>query len=146
MPARVNVDCYVYAVMDGEAVIYVGKGTGSRFKDSARKFGGVGKVLERFTDEDAAFARERELICEWQPSQNKATGGNGGRIKPSKLTAAEKRAHAEWRRYEREFNAVGPRRYVARFLLEKDLGFILPAPEVAQIRQMAETVANGPWC
>lgn len=138
-------DCYVYAVMDRDAVVYVGKGTGRRYKESARRHGGEGKILERFDCEDKAFARERELINEWQPALNVSTGGTGGRVKPKPISSEMKRALREQEREQREMREVGLRRYIARWLLGKDLGAVLPASEVAGIRQRLEPVANGPW-
>lgn len=72
---------YVYKIERDGQVIYVGKGTGRRFHNQKRRFGGDGgsAIIERCKSESCAFKRERELIAEMKPPLNKCSGGNGGR-------------------------------------------------------------------
>lgn len=119
---------FVYAVMDGDVPIYIGKGTKNRHKVSAKKHCGRAVILERFSCEDSAFAAEARWIEEMSPANNKCRGGNGGRVSnivlPSYLKG--KLTLAEWRcavrdgiKSDREIDAIGSRRYCAKFLVRK---------------------------
>lgn len=120
---------YVYAVKNGDVVLYVGKGTGRRKSASARKHGGEAVVIEWFDCETEAFERERHWIRELLPENNICPGGNGGRCKPKSKydipkALSGKVSKAEWRRHVRESEdeakemaRLGPRVYAARFLL-----------------------------
>jgi hypothetical protein len=129
MAGRRKVDCFVYVVTDGPVVLYVGKGAGRRHLQSAAKHGGTARIVERFTDEDRAFARERELIAELMPTENRCSGGNGGRSKATALLVPKAlrgvisesciaKAMAEHRKFEEMLRLVGSRRYVAAWLLQ----------------------------
>ena len=131
---------YVYIIRDGHSVLYVGKGTGRRAKESARKHGGEAVIAEWFDDESKAFARERELIAELLPLNNISPGGNGGRSKPKAESPEARRNRKEFERFEREYHEVGPRRYVARFLLSRFANQIAPS-KLEMVRQ----VAHGGW-
>lgn len=143
---------YVYAVYDGVVCLYVGKGCGSRHKQSARLKGGESSVIEWCNDEDHAYARERHWIAELMPTENRSPGGTGGRSSPlplipvsyrGKITEAEfKREDAAMRRQIAEIETVGPRRYTARMLLRFDLSPFLDASKIDAIRQ----VAHGSRC
>ena len=156
MARKPKVDCFVYVVTDGPTVLYVGKGTGRRHLQSATKHGGTAQIIERFTCEDKAFARERELIAELMPTENKCAGGNGGRTNPSTLLVPlnmrgrvseneMKKAMAEHRKFEAMLNAVGPRRYVAAWLLAnaETIEKHVPGSKV-DVSRLSE-VANGCW-
>jgi hypothetical protein len=146
---------YVYVVLDGVTPLYVGKGVGRRMRLSAKRCGGEAKVLEWFDCETMAFEAERRWIAELQPQMNKSRGGNGGRAGPvplvpprwrGRLTEREMRAAiAEQAAFNKARDEIGPRRYVARFLLSKDLTGFVPPSEVDGIRKRLEAVANGPW-
>jgi len=120
---------------------------------SAAKHGGEAKVLERFTDECAAFKAERKWIAELMPQNNKCPGGNGGRAGPLPLVPPRFRgviSEAEMRREMRkeakireEMERIGSRVYAARFLLSRDLSAVLPVSEVGEIRKSLGAVANG---
>lgn len=146
---------YVYAIHDGSTCLYVGKGSGKRSKESARKHSGKDSVLERFEDEDQAYEAEKRWIKELQPTENKNAGGFGGRKNPSTnpipkqyrgvITLAEFKAQqrADAKR-EREMEKLGSRRYAAKFLSDRlyegniqELG--VSKVELDRIRE----VANG---
>ena len=140
---------YVYAIMDGEVCLYVGKGTGRRAKTSAIRHGGFPVIIRRFRDEDAAFSYEKEMIAELLPQNNKCGGGNGGRksnnpIPPSfrgKISQADMRREARsFRLVERGMREIGPRKFVANMLLNEFANFISPS-KLDAIRQ----VAHGGW-
>lgn len=140
---------YVYAIMDGPTCLYVGKGSGRRAGVSARVHGGAAKIVRYFTREDDAFSFERDLIAEMMPQNNKCPGGNGGRKSPcivppqyrGKLSDREmRRAITEHEEVERGMLDLGPRRYVARMLLER-FGSLIEPSKIEAIRQ----VANGCW-
>lgn len=102
---------YVYAIMDGETVLYVGKGHGRRARVSARNHCGQHRILERMECENEAFAREVFWIAELMPQNNITKGGNGGRVKPK----GKKRQPKAYYEMER----VGRQVYCARFLCER---------------------------
>jgi len=108
-------DFYVYAILDGETVLYVGKGSGRRSQRSAKNNGGTARILERFSCEDKAFARERYWIAELLPQNNKCAGGNGGRCQPKKRESLPK----WYRDTVAEMERVGSRVYAARLLCRK---------------------------
>lgn len=121
---------YVYAIMDGPTVLYVGKGCGRRAYQSSRKHGGEFKIIERLASESKAFERERHWISELLPQNNICPGGNGGRAKPVSKYEMPKRlrgvvSEAEWRRSMKaaeaeyaEMERMGTRTYAAKTLLK----------------------------
>lgn len=134
---------YVYAIMDGAACVYVGKGCGYRSKQSAKRHKGVDKILGWYDTDDKAFEAERIFIDQLKPVNNKSPGGNGGRSKPKELTPEQKRAEKEWNKFIKEYQQVGPRKYVARFLLSRvnerncaDLG--LSKVDISRWREVAD--------
>lgn len=122
---------YVYAIMDGETVLYVGKGTGRRAKASARKHGGKESILEEMECETTAFERECFWIAELSPQNNISAGGNGGRVRakskyelPRALVGVI--SQSQWRKdvkaqeaLELEIAAIGSRKYAAKSLCER---------------------------
>lgn len=115
MAPRKKVACFVYAVKQGEKVVYIGKGTGRRAHVSARKFDGLPYILANFDCEDKAFAHERELIAIHNPPMNVCAGGNGGRSRPKHAV----RLPAWWRKSIAEIERVGSRVYAARLLVAR---------------------------
>lgn len=65
---------YVYTFSDKGEVIYVGKGTGRRFKLQSVRFGCDGQILRHFESEAAAYKFEATLIAKLKPSMNKVAG------------------------------------------------------------------------
>lgn len=120
---------YVYGIFDGDVCLYVGKGSGGRDKQSARRVGGSPKILERFDCEDACYEAEVSWISELQPTENRNKGGGGSRTDCAERLPKILRgvmSLKEWlrekARHEKEINEMerlGPRRYVARFLLTR---------------------------
>lgn len=55
---------YVYEIMDGGRVVYVGKGSGRRCFVSAKERGGRAVILAHFRHPEWALAFERERIAE----------------------------------------------------------------------------------
>jgi len=70
---------YVYVIVENGLPIYVGKGSGKRFKVQCRKFGCNGYIAERYRSGIAAYRGEIKLIKELRPELNRHSGGNGGR-------------------------------------------------------------------
>jgi len=97
---------YVYRLIAHcGAVVYVGKGSGSRLATQKRRHGLDGCEVARFKREADAYAFERQQIAELQPALNRCAGGNGGISKPKRpnwLFVMEK---------------IGTRAYAARLLL-----------------------------
>ncbi|WP_028747994.1 hypothetical protein [Rhizobium mesoamericanum] len=110
---------YVYRIFDGMETVYVGKGSGSRLQTQCKKFGLPGAIVEYCDNDDHAFKREVHWIGELKPTANVSRGGGGGRIKPKQTPPWLKRAQAEYARFVKGLEEVGPRRFVARFLLRK---------------------------
>jgi hypothetical protein len=130
---------YVYAVRNEHGdMLYIGKGCQDRYLASARRLGGYAEVLELFNGEVAAFKAERKLIAKYRPSMNKTAGGDGGR---------SRRRIVREPSWVREINAVGSKRYAARFLLTKldednCASYGVSKVGLNRIRE----VANGPPC
>jgi hypothetical protein len=102
---------YVYAIVSPAGVpLYVGKGSGRRSAQSAKKHGGSAVILERFAREKDAYKAERRYIAELKPEANICPGGNGSRA--TKVRAVVCATY-------REIQRVGSRVYAARFLLTK---------------------------
>lgn len=101
---------YVYKIERDGQVIYIGKGTGRRFHNQKRRFGGDdgSAIIERCKSETHAFKRERELIAEMGPQLNKCAGGNGGR---------KKRVYYRRSKDEMLMAKIGTRAFAARVLL-----------------------------
>lgn len=55
---------YVYEILRGSAVIYVGKGQKNRAKVSAKNFGGTHVIIAHFYDEKSALDFEKSRIKE----------------------------------------------------------------------------------
>ena len=100
---------YVYEMLDGDVVAYVGKGSGHRLEVQRRHFGLPGRVAAEFSSEARAYAFERELISRLKPVLNRHPGGNGSRA----------RRHRE-PRWCREMERLGTRKYAALALLRFD--------------------------
>lgn len=111
---------YVYVFETGGVVLYAGKGSGRRIKQQEKRFGFAGRILEYFDTDDAAFEAEKRWIKELTPTENKCrSGGGGGRCKPKKKSKELIAAEREWRKFLKELEEAGSRRYVARFLCTK---------------------------
>lgn len=127
---------YVYVITDGDVTLYVGKGTGRRHLASARKHGGIAEIREWFKNEDRAFARERELIAELSPRNNKCPGGYGGRATPKPAPPK-----TLWDKEFAEIERIGTRRYVAQFLLRNAAVIAKHAPasklDISRLREVA---------
>jgi len=128
---------YVYRIFDRHETVYIGKGSGRRLQCQKSKFGLPGEILEEFTSEQSAFDRERHWIAELRPTENKCPGGYGGRCgrkrepKRSKIEIAMER--------------IGPRKYIAKFLLRKldELNCEMFGVSKVDLFRLRE-VANGP--
>lgn len=122
--------CYVYAIRDGESVLYVGKGSGHRLATQCRAFGFGGDILEECRNDTLAFQAERKWIAKLRPTLNRCSGGNGNRRK-----ASNERKSA----WERTFDLVGSKRYSARLLLacERSRPGSVDPSKIEQIRQVA---------
>lgn len=132
---------YVYRIFDGYETVYVGKGSGRRLQSQMRKFGMDGHILEECGSDDDAFARERHWIARLMPTANKCPGGNGGRAKPRKETAADR----AYRKFVKVLEEVGSRKYVARFLLTRLSLSNCEALGVSKVDLFRlQEVANGP--
>lgn len=107
---QADVRFYVYDVLDADGVtIYVGKGSGRRAHVSCRERGGCEfKIIERFANECAAYAKEVARISEIKPALNIAAGGNGSRAIKRRIVRDK---------WQRTFDAIGSRKYAARLLL-----------------------------
>lgn len=128
---------YVYRIYDGHETVYVGKGSGRRLKQQARKFRLPAEIVEECKSEDHAFKREIHWTETLRPTLNSHRGGAGGRCR------VRRKPQREFAEIER----IGSRRYAARFLLRKiderncaALG--LSKVDVNRLRE----VANGPRC
>jgi hypothetical protein len=109
--------CYVYAIMQGDIVAYVGKGAGRRGQQSARRVGGALKIIKDGLTDDEAFLLERQMIAELAPTENVSAGGNGGRVR--RKVVRKPKSVREFERELEEIERIGPRIYAARFLLTR---------------------------
>lgn len=69
---------YVYRIFSGDETVYIGKGSGNRIDVQKKNFGCDGEILERFSNEQDAYAAEVRLIEKLSPPLNRCPGGNGG--------------------------------------------------------------------
>lgn len=133
---------YVYRIFDGFETVYVGKGSGRRIRQQAARFKCQGEIIQHCTTDEEAFKAERKWISELKPTANRHPGGQGGRVKPKHDPHA-----ASWRKFLKEYNEVGPRRYAARFLARKLNEANCEKWGVSKIDVFRiHEVANGPWC
>ena len=156
MAARTFGRFYIYCFLDGHEIVYVGKGSGNRAKQQAKRFQCEHKILEWLDEEAKAYEREKYWIARLQPTTNKNAGGAGHMASPDPVpvmlrgavTAEQwKRLNKEAERERREMERIGLRRYAARMLLRKvdetnceSVG--VSKVDVFRLRE----VANGPWC
>lgn len=105
---------YVYVFEKDGVVEYVGKGCGNRLKSQEKRFGYCGKILEWLNSDALAFKSEKRWIKKLNPTENKNCGGGGGRTRKP-----VKRIPKEYKEFLSEYSRVGPKRYVARFILGK---------------------------
>jgi len=147
MSKKVERSFYVYRINDGHETVYIGKGSGRRLENQIRAFGLSGEVVEECTSDDHAFEREVYWIKHLMPTFNKVAGGNGGRCRPKELTATEKKSAREYKAFLREYNEIGPRRYVARFLCRKLNLTNCEENGVSKVGWFRlKEVADGEWC
>lgn len=122
---------YVYMFSENGEVVYVGKGTGRRFHNQAKRFKCSGEIVRWFASERAAYNFEARLIKKLCPRENIAAGGGGA-------VSSAKSALPVWFRKElRKIEELGSRRYLALELLKLDLSIVLPLSKVEQIRRVA---------
>lgn len=138
---------YVYRIFDGHETVYVGKGSGRRLQSQMRSFSMDGEVIEHCSSDDHAFEREVHWISQLKPTANKAAGGNGGRCRPKPLSPEQRKAKREYAAFLAEYDSVGPKRHVARFLLSKlnetNCGaYGLSTIDISRLRE----VSSGCWC
>lgn len=100
---------YIYAIMDGPTVLYVGKGSGRRKHQSAKKHNGTPVILEEFDDEAKAYKSEVSWISELRPQNNRNRGGGGNVARPVKRSKYSARLEAEMK----EMMRIGTQRYAA---------------------------------
>lgn len=118
---------YVYEIVDGETVKYIGKGSGTRLAVQVRKFGLEGREVARFKREEDAYAFEVLRIAEVSPHLNKCAGGNGSRV-----TVKRDRKDA----WTREVERIGTRAYAARLILAFGQSFVAKS-KLEDIRRIA---------
>lgn len=144
---------YIYCFREGEAVLYVGKGTGRRLKQQEKRFGVAGQILEYADSEEAAYRRECHWIALLMPTENKNKGGGGSYSDPNPIPIALRGqvSLAEWKRHKREADKesreiaeLGTQKYAARAILRfvnndncEQLG--VSASDLDKVR----SVANG---
>jgi hypothetical protein len=117
---------FVYALTEGDRVVYVGKGSGRRLQAQRRKHGCEGHEVARFKREADAYAHEIRLIAELSPERNKHPGGSGSRVVNCKP------ATPVW---VREIERIGSRVYAARLLLR--FAHVVDPSKVDAIRRVA---------
>lgn len=126
---------YVYQFTDDDGPVYIGKGSGNRFKAQSSRFGCPGEIIERFKSEKAAYAAEVRYIAARKPRLNRHKGGTGSR--------AVKRREPPMPKYMRRdyaiMEALGTRVYCARLLLncERSKPGIVEPSKLDAIRQVA---------
>jgi hypothetical protein len=126
---------YVYELVEGDRVRYVGKGSGRRLQNQRRKFKLEGREVARFWREDDAYNFERERIADQQPDLNKLPGGNGSRVIPPRP-----RRRFAW---EIEADRIGTRAYAAKVLLSFDLSSLFSPSELDENRSQWRAVLDG---
>lgn len=127
---------YVYRFDDDEGrCIYIGKGTGDRLKRQGKRFGREGYVVKWCRTETAAFNLEAKLIEKLQPVENKVSGG-GGAVKRFGIKALTKEP------WQTEMERIGTRKYIAKFLLSKDLTYVMSPFEAMRVWAMCFNVLN----
>jgi hypothetical protein len=133
---------YVYELLSASGeVLYIGKGSGYRLGAQKSKYGLNGREFARFKRERDAYTFEAQRIASEKPALNKCAGGGGSLATPKRQPRKTK--------WEKELDAIGSRRWVARYLLRniskfnavlsKDGHSPLDAPQLAE-------VAYGPRC
>ena len=112
MAARKPWRFYVYDILDKSSnVVYVGKGSGNRYRVSIRNHeGDSGSPVAYFKKESDAYQFESDRIKELNPLNNIHPGGNGSRCARAKVYRMTK--------VEKEIEAVGTRVYAARILVK----------------------------
>ena len=138
---------YVYRIFDGLETVAVGTGCGYRMSQQMAKFRMKGERIEEGLTEAQAYKRERHWIKTLLPTANMNAGGGGGMSVPKPITKEERNAAREYKHFIKEYQDVGPRRYVARFLLTKldernCATFGLAKVDINRWRE----IANGAWC
>lgn len=68
---------FVYFVFDGCRLLYVGKGSGSRWLVSAKRLNGIAGIVRYFDTESQALKAEKRYIADLNPPANKTAGGEG---------------------------------------------------------------------
>jgi plasmid stabilization system protein ParE len=147
---------YIYCFIDGHEIVYVGKGSGLRVKQQAKRFGCEHKILEWLDDEVKAYEREKHWIAQLQPTRNQNAGG-GGYVSPVDFVPKQLRGVISARAWRKELeqhareladiDRIGSRRYAARTLVNKldernCETFGVSKVELNRLRE----VANGPRC
>jgi hypothetical protein len=128
-----DVRFYVYAFDDDAGCVYVGKGSGRRFNVQTNRFAGcVGRIIDYFQTERAAYEAEKRYIAKLKPALNVHPGGNGCRVK----IAGKSRRKDFW---ARNFEKIGSQRYAALLLLaaEQSKPGIVDPSKIDAIRQVA---------
>lgn len=120
---------YVYRIFDGSVTVYVGKGSGGRFKRQQRRFRLDGEVLEWHHNEEAAYKAECVWIASLKPTDNLAAGGNGGRS----VKKPKPRLHKAFAEIEK----IGTRAYAARFLLQYFPSLLVQRGIMARVKEVA---------
>lgn len=120
---------YVYEIVDGDRVIYVGKGSGDRMYVSAKVRGGEPREVARFKREKDAYAHEVERISWYTGLLNIHRGGNGSWCK------RRYRAQTRPARFP-EIDRIGTRAYAARLLIKYCAPYLDPN-KLIQIIQIA---------
>lgn len=127
---------YVYTFRIAGEVVYVGKGSGRRFKEQVKSFGYlancIGGIVRYFASEKAAYNEEARLIAKHKPRLN-ANKGGGGAVMRSKRANLLK----EFKQALADISRVGSKVYVAQELLKFDLSGVVEPSKVEQIRQVA---------
>jgi hypothetical protein len=110
--------------------LYIGKGSGRRFKIQLRRFNLSGRIVREFDCEREAFKCEQALIAASRPELNRNKGGAGGwkRYKAPKTRKLPNQALID---------RLGTRVYCARMLLKFDLGKVLPPERLNIVREVA---------
>jgi hypothetical protein len=106
---------YVYQFFCGDKCVYVGKGSGNRFKTQCKKFKGYeGKIIACMFSEQKALDLEKELIFSLCPPFNKAMNDGKGEPWKYKIVPDANNDFYVW------CNALGTRQMALRILLSRD--------------------------